>query len=546
MGYSWKGLVHPDDLSAVIDYWQSHLQAGQDMPPYEFRFLHRNGEIRWASSSVAMLKNAAGNIVGQIATLQDITERKAVELRFRNIYEQAPLGIALIDSDSGRFLQINPKYEQLIRRTEAQMIELTFRDIIYPEDLAEDLDNMALLLAGKIRRFQLEKRLVQGDGCIMWARQTVVPMWRVGESPTYHLAIVEDITEWKVMEEVVREAQARFRAFMENSPAYAWAKDEQGRFVYVNKAFAERFHTRPDDWLGKTDFELWPREIAQAFWDSDRRVLANGEPTQATEESLSAGNERRYWFKSKFLFQDSGNQRFVGGVGIDVTELKRTEESLRAEQALLGNMIVVQEQEKQFLCHEFHDGLIQYAAGALMSLEGYRRNRPATEDLAMIDMVIAKLREGIDDGRRVIRGIRPAVLDDSELEAAIQDLIEQFSNSDIMVTFKCDKSIGRLPETVQTTVYRIVQEALNNARKYSGTDVVRIELQKSHGQLHLEIRDFGCGFDVATARKRGFGLVGMTERVRLLGGECTIRSEKDVGTTITVRTPIPATSSISS
>ena len=85
-----------------------------------------------------------------------------------------------------------------------------------------------------------------------------------------------------------------------------------------------------------------------------------------------------------------------------------------------------------------------------------------------------------------------------------------------------------------------MQEALNNARKYSGTDVVRIELKKANADLLLEVRDFGCGFDVEAARKRGFGLLGMTERVRLLGGERCIKSERDVGTIISVRLPIPA------
>lgn len=71
--------------------------------------------------------------------------------------------------------------------------------------------------------------------------------------------------------------------------------------------------------------------------------------------------------------------------------------------------------------------------------------------------------------------------------------------------------------------------------------MVRIDLSKANGDLHLEVRDFGCGFDVESTRKKGFGLMGMIERVRLLGGECLIESESDVGTTISVRSPISAT-----
>lgn len=78
---------------------------------------------------------------------------------------------------------------------------------------------------------------------------------------------------------------------------------------------------------------------------------------------------------------------------------------------------------------------------------------------------------------------------------------------------------------------------MNNARKHSGTDVVRIELRRSNSDIHLEVRDFGCGFDVKS-HTQGFGLLGMTERVRLLGGDCSIESEQDAGTTIKVRLPM--------
>src|SRR6185295_358849 len=236
---------------------------------------------------------------------------------------------------------------------------------------------------------------------------------------------------------------------------------------------------------------------------------------------------------------ETGKMIALGGISTDIADLKEAHESLQKERELLRNLIEVQEKEKQFLCHEFHDGLIQYAVGSLMSLEGYRNTHTLTEASAIIDEVIDNLRKGVDDGRRVIRGIRPAVLDDSGLEAALDDLIGQFSTSEMMVTSKCDAEIGRLPDSVQTAIYRIVQEALNNARRHSGTDVVRIELKKANSQLQLDIQDFGCGFDVESDQKQGFGLLGMTERVRLLGGECSLHSEQDVGTRISVRLPIP-------
>jgi signal transduction histidine kinase len=219
-------------------------------------------------------------------------------------------------------------------------------------------------------------------------------------------------------------------------------------------------------------------------------------------------------------------------------ELEREIVERERVEALLRDLIQAQENKNRLLCNEVHDGLIQYAVGSLMSLEGFRRNRPETEDLSAVDMAIDNLRRGVDDGRRAIRGIRPAVLDSESLEAAINDLAEQFANSGIAVTSVCDPQIGRLPDVIQTAVYRVVQEALNNAQKHSGADAIEIDLNQANGDLHLQVRDSGRGFDVSSAHKSGFGLVGMTERVRLLGGECHIESQPNAGTRISVRLPI--------
>ena len=86
------------------------------------------------------------------------------------------------------------------------------------------------------------------------------------------------------------------------------------------------------------------------------------------------------------------------------------------------------------------------------------------------------------------------------IEAAIEDLIDQVSSPSLRVTFDHARRIGRLPKALEATVYRVVQEALNNAKKYSGSDRIAVELRKANGELFLEIRDRGCGFDVESAQ----------------------------------------------
>lgn len=160
----------------------------------------------------------------------------------------------------------------------------------------------------------------------------------------WHAAgIVRDVTEKKHAEQALKDSQQRFEAFMNNSSVVAWMKDEQGRHVYLSKIYENRFNVSLNEWLGKTDFELWPQEIAQTFWKNDQAVLASGQPMETIEETIDSDGNRAFWLNLKFPFQDSTGGRYVGGIGMDITERMRIqaerEETAREMSALLKGMI---------------------------------------------------------------------------------------------------------------------------------------------------------------------------------------------------------------
>ncbi len=144
-----------------------------------------------------------------------------------------------------------------------------------------------------------------------------------------YLAIGADITERKRVEETLHESQARFTAFMNNSPAVAFMKDEEGRFVYINQSFERLFNMHEEEIIGKTDAELWSEDVARQVMDNDRLVLATNQPSELVETVPTPDGSAQYWLTYKFPVEEASGHTFLGGVAIDITERKRAEEALQ-------------------------------------------------------------------------------------------------------------------------------------------------------------------------------------------------------------------------
>ena len=136
-------------------------------------------------------------------------ELRNSEEKFRAMFEQAAVGVALCDSRKGTYIRVNQCYCDIVGYTFEEIRQLTFLKITHPEDLQEDLDYMQQLLEGKIREFTLEKRYFHKNGAIVWVKATVSPMWDIGAEPDFHLAFVEDITRNKQAEAALKESEEK-------------------------------------------------------------------------------------------------------------------------------------------------------------------------------------------------------------------------------------------------------------------------------------------------------------------------------------------------
>ncbi len=133
----------------------------------------------------------------------------------------------------------------------------------------------------------------------------------------------------KIAEGALKESEERFHAFMNNSPTIAWAKDEQGRYVYLNHTYEERFEIKRNDFCGKKVFDLWPADIAETMFKTDQEVLKNNRLLETFGNAPKPDGSGSKWWNFKFPFQDAAGRKYVGGIGIDVTEHMRTVEALQ-------------------------------------------------------------------------------------------------------------------------------------------------------------------------------------------------------------------------
>ena len=220
-------------------------------------------------------------------------------------------------------------------------------------------------------------------------------------------------------------------------------------------------------------------------------------------------------------------------------ELLQSRDQLLREQELLRRLVDQQESEKQTVCNDFHDGPIQHMVGSKMLLETQLDDLPADH---LIHEVVHHLSKGITDARRVIRGVRPSVLDEPGLAGPVDELVKHFSTVGFEVDVECspDCDAYELPDAIKTGLFRICQEALTNCWKHSGCTKATVRIEKQGDYLLAEIDDDGCGIDACWyAATKGFGLKGMDARARLLGGTLDVAG-KDKGTRVRARLPLAA------
>jgi len=346
-------------------------------------------------------------------------------------------------------------------------------------------------------------------------------------------------------EQARRETERRFSTFMTHAPALAWMKDRDFRYVFSNQMF-QTFAGRTEAQIeGRTDQELWGAETALAMRENDQRALESQSMLETQETIAGPDGGTRTLLALRFLFTTASGAQFVAGMGIDITRQKRAEEALHR---LPQSILEAQEAERRRVARELHDGVTQAIAAAKFRihtaeqqiLRGDAKWRDTcNQSKGMLDAVLQQV-------RRLSRNLRPGELDDLGLIPAARAACAEFSaRTGIEIAFHhlgfdgADERGSRLPPALELSLYRIIQEALNNIEKHSAAAAASISLERSAAAAELEIADDGRGFELS-AQPGGLGLLHMRERAGLMDGQLQLETAPGQGVRIKITVPIRA------
>jgi PAS domain S-box-containing protein len=540
VGKSLTFLVPPELLDEELKILEK-LRGGTRINQLETIRITKTGKRINVSLSISPIKDSTGEVVGFSGIARDITKRKQVEDRLRE-YERAVEGleemIVVVDRNY-RYLIANRKFLEMRKMTREQVIGRLAHEVlnegVFESVVKEKLDRC---FQGEVIRYELKYTYPE-----IGERNVLASYFPIeGEKGIDRVAcIFLDITDRKMAEATLRESEQRFRVVADTAPVMIWMSGTDRQPNYFNQAWLDFTGRaleveRQSGLAGIThsdDFERCYKIYTEAF--DARRPFKK-------ECRLRRHDGEYRWVLDTGVPRFLADGSFVGYIGscIDVTDHKLAEQALSN---VNRRLIEAHEQERTRVARELHDDINQRIALLAVQLETARQMLPASAVQASdrIKEVLESVSNLGNDIQELSHRLHSSKLEFLGLETASAGLCRELSaRQKIDIDFRSENVPKNLPKEISFCLFRVLQEALQNASKHSGSRHLRVFLTGKEGdEIELTVHDSGVGFELEEAIKgRGLGLANMQERLRLVNGELSIDSKPLRGTTIRAHVPL--------
>jgi len=349
----WATRIHPDDYTRVMAAQEAYLSRQVGDYNVEYRLRCKDGSYRWVRSRAKAVWDEQGNpvrLVGSLGDMSDVYDelclRKQAEAALAKSEEQLRLTLefnhigtwdwniqtneVIWNDNHFRLLGLEPE-------TPTAKYQL-WRNSIHPEDVDRVEQALFSALAEHIN-YEAEYRVIYPDGSVHWLTGKGRGVYNEAGKALRMLGVIIDVSATKQAEAALRESEARFQAFMNNSPVLAWITDTDGRVLYLNQAYLRTFQLQPEQAIGQSIFDLYPGEIAQQHFDRIRTVTRTNQVLEVIETVPRPDDTTGEFLAYKFPILGLSAQKLVGKVAIDITERKILERELAHQQKLLDAFI---------------------------------------------------------------------------------------------------------------------------------------------------------------------------------------------------------------
>lgn len=583
----WTTHIHPEDRERVkqnlLDTVVSRSRNYRD----EFRILRRDGTILWIESSASVTRDADGRATRIFGVNIDITERRLAEERvhasaqqLRLVTDAMPALISYVDRNE-RFLFANQTYHEWFGLAPEQVVGKKVREVFGVEAYEIVGPHVRRVLNGEDVSFETEIKYPSGPTRFVHVSYT--PDIDENGKVRGYFALTTDLSDLRRSQELLRSTEEKVGLMMETFTDYAiMSLDADGLIDSWNIGAKLIFGYDESEILGQPgDILFLPEDIAAGV--PEQEMSTAREKGRALDERWHMRKDGTRFFANGVMMPLYLGTKLTGYAKIasDLTERQRQKEELEREHSqlevrvaertrelaesnralieeakartaaeaqrihLLHRIVNSQELERRRIARDIHDQLGQRLTGLRLKLESLRSLVDPETEVGERVTRLQEISEGLDSEVSFLAWeLRPTVLDDLGLVDALRTFVKEWSrHTETTADFQAIK-IGkeRFDNEVETHLYRITQEALNNINKHAGAENVTVMLEKRKQELILIIEDDGHGFDITKLDRprqsgRGLGLIGMQERANLIGSELDIESSEN-GTTVYVRVPV--------
>jgi PAS domain S-box-containing protein len=484
-----------------------------------------------------------GKVVGQFGTVRDITEKKIweeklmeSEERYKSLYDKNLAGVYRADMNDV-FLDCNEEFAKIMGvSSPRQVIGKNAKDLynnLKKSNFVEDV----MAIGGKIKAYQSFIKLKSGEELYILENGAITSDEK-GE-PLYMEGTVFDISEIKNSQQAMIESESRLKLATSSASIGIWDWDVKNDVLVWDDSMYELFEVKKKDFSGA--YEAWEKtlyvhDVVDATKELEKALSGEKKFDTVFRIVTAKGNIKYIQARANVDFNDKGKAIRMVGVNIDVTNKELM------EQEKYNAIIKTEEAERQRISHDLHDGLGQRIAAANMwinTLESLVEGQLDKETMSVFKAGKKLINSATKETRLVSHNIMPRSLKQYGLENTVKELVNNLQQIHDKILINLTSSIGsrRFDAIKELSIFRVIQESINNALKHSKADKIDVILSEDQNLLFVKVNDNGKGFNVKEVTDKkilGIGLLSLSQRIKMIGGKLRIVSEPNQGTKIII------------